>query len=485
MFLKSSKQQKQLATKRWTELKAHAIQNILAQTPHRFNIVPAGRRSGKTERGKRYGVRYAIRNPGSRIGFGAPTFQQAKNIFWKDIKAMVPPWLVKTVSESELTIRTIWGSELVVFGMDKPQRIEGQPWDGIILDEYANMKAEAWPENVRPALSDRRGWAWLTGVPEGRNHYYETASRNAMIDELLVPGALKGSKYFRSPDGEWGYFSWYSADILPPDEVASARRDLDDLTFQQEYEASFVNFEGRAYYPFDRALHCARLADEYNPRAPLVFCFDFNVEPGTATIIQEIAFPRRIELPGPSIEVLGKSLFKQAKRPAEAGSGILGEVYIERNSNTPAVCRKLINDWGGHQGKIKLYGDATGGARGTAQTEGSDWDLIKREMYNHFGRDRVQCKVKASNPPERARVNAVNTRLMSGDGLVRMMVDPEKAPHVVKDFEGVRLLKGGSGEIDKKYDDKLTHLSDGVGYYVEQEYPVQGKFIASVRELNI
>jgi hypothetical protein len=52
------------------------------------------------------------------------------------------------------------------------------------------------------------------------------------------------------------------------------------------------------------------------------------------------------------------------------------------------------------------------------------------------------------------------------------MVDPTRAPHVVRDLEGVRLLAGGSGEIDKKHDDALTHLSDALGYYVHYEYPL-------------
>jgi hypothetical protein len=50
-----------------------------------------------------------------------------------------------------------------------------------------------------------------------------------------------------------------------------------------------------------------------------------------------------------------------------------------------------------------------------------------------------------------------------------MMVDPAKAPSVVRDFEGVRLLKGGSGEIDKKADPLLSHWTDGIGYYCERE----------------
>jgi hypothetical protein len=54
-----------------------------------------------------------------------------------------------------------------------------------------------------------------------------------------------------------------------------------------------------------------------------------------------------------------------------------------------------------------------------------------------------------------------------------MMVDGAAAPMTVKDFEGVRLLEGGSGELDKKHDKKLTHLTDGVGYYISKKFPLR------------
>src|SRR5690606_13519334 len=147
-----------------------------------------------------------------------------------------------------------------------------------------------------------------------------------------------------------------------------------------------------------------------------------------------------------------------------------GEVYIPRNSNTPAVCRKLAEDWKDHRGHVFCYGDATGGARGSAKVDGSDWDLVKRELLPAFT-GRLYFRVPESNPAERVRVNAVNTRFKAGDGTVRMMVDPSRCPHLVKDFEGVRTLEGGSGEIDKKADPALTHISDAAGYYVAKDFP--------------
>lgn len=460
-----------LWTPRWYPLKPVPIQVALDATPARFAVVPAGRRSGKTERAKRKGIKVAYKlPPGGRVGFGAPTRDQAKSIFWDDLKKMVPAWaMAGPPRETDLIITLRNGVEIRVVGMDKPARVEGTPWDWFCLDEYANCKEEAWMAHLYPALSTigREGRAWLIGVPEGRNHYYELYKR-AQADT----------------SGQWSAFTWLSSEVLPERTIEAARRDMDPLTFQQEYEASFVNFSGQAYYPFRDDLHCAPIREKYNPRAPLIFMFDFNVEPGVAAIGQEIEIPDK-RAPEPDIEFEGKKLFNPKVHPTDRGpvgaTGVMGEVWIERNSNTEVVCNRLINDWGDHEGPIMLYGDATGGARGTAKLDGSDWDIITRMMYAHYGTERVHRKGHRAttggylNPSERARVNAVNTRLLTGEGVVRLVVDPRFAPHVVRDFEGVRLLEGGSGEIDKKDGEAsgLTHISDAVGYYVEHRYPTR------------
>lgn len=442
-------------------LRPHVTQLSYANSPHRFNVVPAGRRSGKTERAKRRLVLRALQTERLRHGeapryfAGAPTRDQAKRIFWADLKTMTKPFWLGAPSESELTIRLVNGAEIVVLGLDKPERIEGSPWDGGLLDEYANIKRSAWGENVRPALADRNGWCDLLGVPEGRNHYYDRYEfARAEMQE-------------RGDASEWGAFTWKSAEILPPEEIEAARRDLDRQTFEQEYEASFLNFSGRAYYGFCDAnkLPVQKL---YDPSKPLILCFDFNVEPGVAAVIQEIR-----------VATLDR-----------VATCVIGEVYIERNSTTPAVCRRILEDWGAHTGVIEVYGDASGGARGTAQVAGSDWDLVRDLLTKGdgerpgFGTHRVRFDIPSANPPERVRVNAMNTRICNGTGQRHLFVDGVAAPHVVKDLEGVTVLAGGSGELDKKKDKRLTHISDGVGYYVVHRFPT-GASTATVSTYDI
>lgn len=440
-----------ILTPRWTPLKLHPAQQAYWSSPHRFNVLPCGRRSGKTEFAKRKLVLRAIRGSKfhpSRYFAAAPTNAQAEAIYWNDLKALVPERLIAEISETDTTITLITGTEIKVAGMDKPQRIEGQPWDGGILDEYADMKAKAWPAHVRPALADRKGWCELIGVPEGRNHYFDTAMK------------AKARMAQNGRASEWGYFTWLSADILDAAEIAAAKEDLDELTYLQEYEASFVSFTGRAYYAFDALQHVRPIAGRYNPRAPLAFMFDFNVSPGVAAVAQEMELAN-----------------------GNAGTGIIGEVHIPRNSNTPVVCRKLIADWGDHQGEITCYGDATGGAAGSAKVQGSDWDLIRATLGRHFG-ERMNYRVPTSNPAERQRVNAVNSRLKSIDGQVRMEIDGEKCPNVIKDFEGVQILKGSAGELDKKTDLTLTHITDAIGYYVHREHPLPGAGLSIVHDMR-
>lgn len=415
---------------RWSRLRFHATQQQYAKSARRFNVVPAGRRSGKTEIAKRRLVRKACKYQGNDIGFfiaAAPTRDQAKRIFWRDIKALVPQVFIKPngVSDGALTIELINEAVIAVIGMDKPERVEGSPVEHIVMDEYGNMKKEAWPEHVRPALSDRLGSADLIGVPEGRNHYFDLYN-TALADTTET----------------WGAYHWISADILPQSEIVQAKADLDLLTYQQEYEASFVVFAGLAYYDFRREINASRPV-QYDPTRELCFAFDFNRAPGTATVIQEF----------------------------NGYTGIADEVHIPQNSTTPLVCEVLVSRYGTHGGLVTCFGDATGGAEGSAKVEGSDWALIEKCLRPVYG-DRLAFDVADSNPRERVRVNSVNSRIKSVEGAVRLYVDPVKCPKVIEDFEAVKTIEGSDGcKIDKS-DKAHTHLTDGIGYYITQRHSV-------------
>ena len=409
----------------------------------RFRCLVAGRRFGKTHLAIREVGRFA-RVPNARVWYVAPTYRMARDIAWTMLKEKLESarW-VRKFNESRLTAELRNGSIISLKGADNPDSLRGVGLDFVILDEYADIKSDAWHKVLRPTLSDSQGHALFIGTPRGRNWAYD-----------LWQQGRQGVEDWAS----W-QFTTLQGGQVSPEEVESARRDLDELTFAQEYEASFVNFEGRAYYPFMEADHCASLP--YDPAQPLILCFDFNVAPGVAAIAQEMKLPNGFE-----------------------GTGVIGEGWIPRNSNTPAVCRKLAQDWSSHSGPVHIYGDATGGARGTAKVQGSDWDLVRTELRSAFAGG-LNYQIASSNPPERGRINAVNSRLKNKDGMVRLQVDPAKAPHIVRDLEGVQLLSGGAGEIDKKADPDLTHISDALGYYIERAFPVKPRIIREQKILGV
>jgi len=418
----------------------------------RFNIIPAGRRTGKTQIAKRRGVRFALLNtfwPDFRIAYTCPTYAQVKRNYWDDLHRIINGYekgLIADESKTDLMIKLFNGSMIWLIGMDKPDRFEGPSYNWVFADEAPNMKAEAIEQHIFPALSERLGGLDLYGVPEGHNHYYKTAMFAQEIENA----------------DEWGYYWWRSRDVMPlylgeeaaAREIERARRRMDELTFRQEYEAEFIYFTGRAYHKFDREKHAIERLP-YDPAAPLHLCFDFNTAPGVAAVIQE------------SREQRGKD--------REDCTYIIGQVTISKNSTTPAVCDALAATWKTHKGPVYCYGDATGGAGGSAKVRGSDWDLIRQELTPYFG-GRLFFRVPTKNPPERARVNAVNSRLESSNGIVRMKVDPANAADIATDFDETTVLDGGAGQIDKKTNKARSHHSDSVGYYIVKRHPIDGGY---------
>jgi hypothetical protein len=186
---------------------------------------------------------------------------------------------------------------------------------------------------------------------------------------------------------------------------------------------------------------------DYDPALDLIITMDFNVSPGTANLLQE------------GQHYLGP------------GTIIFDEIWIERGSTTDRICQMLLKHpvVKNHKGRILLYGDATGNNAGTGKVLGSDWEIILSVFKPIYG-DKVQLCVGKSNPLERERVNAVNARLKTYSNNIRCVVNP-RCVHTITDFRGV--LSDDQGRIEKKRDPKLTHLTDGIGYYIASMFPIR------------
>jgi hypothetical protein len=434
-----------LLTPRWHRLIPHPECVRMLTSPARFKIAIAGRRSGKTEWWMRDLVSdaWTPAKIGDRnFGIMAPTFNQVKGIFWKKVKGLVPRrFLKKDPNETELTLDFRSGTTLSLFGMDKPQRVEGRDFQRVLLDEYADWKEGAWEDSIYPTLQTvgREGSAVFLGRPRSRNHFWK------LVNAANDPAAT-----------DWDVFHWTSEDIMSEAQIALARASIDPKTYQRNFLAEFADDGSQVYYCFDSSKHAVE-SIRWDPNRPLVLCFDFNRKPGVCAYVQELPYhgPRGFV----SREV----------------TAVFGEVWIPDDSNSDRVAMRILEDFspGGKYGlplaEVYLEGDATGGAKGSAKVKGSDWDIILARLRTRFST--VYNRTPSSNPPERVRINAMNARLLKMDGTVSMIVDPVAAPHVVEDLRQVSYDKSGL-EIAKEQGGPLTHISDAIGYYVARRWPV-------------
>ena len=198
--------------------------------------------------------------PGKEAWYIAPTYRQAKQVAWRQLKRAVRPHIVGK-DETDLSIDLAWGGRVALRGAENYDALRGPGLDGVIFGEFADMPVEAWTEVVRPMLSDRLGRALFIGTPEGFNHFFELYS------------AAKSKTGWAS----WQFTTLQGGNVAP-EEVEAARYDLDEKTFRQEYEASFESIgSGRVYYAFERAANVSPV--EFDARQPLCWTLDFNIDP--------------------------------------------------------------------------------------------------------------------------------------------------------------------------------------------------------------
>src|SRR6185437_8119150 len=194
---------------------------------NRWAIIVAHRRAGKTVACVMELLTRALATPktDARYAYIAPYREQAKTAAWNYLKqygACVTRDPSKDLRESDLSVRLYNGANVRLFGSDNPNALRGMYLDGVVLDEYADMRPALWGEVIRPTLSDRNGWAVFIGTPRGRNEFcqlYETALQDSQWFHLMLKASQTG--------------------ILPAAELESARKGLTDAQYQQEYEFSF------------------------------------------------------------------------------------------------------------------------------------------------------------------------------------------------------------------------------------------------------
>ena len=207
---------------------------------HRFKIICAGRRSGKSVLSRTIVLDWAIKEIGS-YWIVSPSYKQSKMIHWKELQREIPfNWIAKK-NEVELSITLRNGSIIELKGAENPDTLRGTKLRGLVIDEIASIRNWdwVWTEVLRPTLTDYSAPVLFISTPKGYNHFYD----------LFQQGTNTLSDY-----KSWRFTS-YDNPYIPKGELDNAKKELTEDTFAQEYLADFRKYTGLVYKEFQREVH--------------------------------------------------------------------------------------------------------------------------------------------------------------------------------------------------------------------------------------
>lgn len=236
----------------------------------RFAAMVCHRRAGKTVGCVADLVLDAIhtKKQDARFGYVAPFFNQAKDAAWIYVQRLVADIPGVSLHEGELRADFANGARVRLYGADNPDRLRGGYFDGVILDEYADMRPSVWGEVIRPMLMDRKGWAAFIGTPKGRNEFHRIYQR-AKSDPQWFALLLKASE----------------SGLISADEIEAARKELTPEQFEQELECSFEAAIIGAYWGKEIAAaeRMGRIGDvPHDPLLPVHTSWDLGIGDSTA-----------------------------------------------------------------------------------------------------------------------------------------------------------------------------------------------------------
>lgn len=384
----------------------------------RFRVLITGRRFGKTYLAINELAKFASRSK-QKVWYVAPTYRQAKQICWNELKErLIEHKWVKTINNSDLTIILKNNSSITLRGADNEQSLRGVGLNFLVMDEFADIHKEAWYEVLRPTLSDTGGHALFCGSPRGFGNWSY---------ELFKQG---------ESNKDWQSFKYTTLEggQVSSQEIEQAKQDLDVRTFQQEYEATFVNYSGMIYYNFNRQKN---IIEKYERNSAFLHIgLDFNVDPMTAVVC-----------------IIERDIVV-----------VVDEIQIY-SSNTQEMCEEIRSRY--RNKNIVVYPDPSARQRKTSAGGFTDISILKNAGFD------VRCRNTA--PLVRDRINSVNSRLKNVNGKNNLFI-VKSCKNVIKSIER-QIYKEGTHIPDK--DSGYDHMNDALGYLIEYNFPLRRNFVSS------
>ena len=218
------------------EINLHPNQYTIYNDPHRFKVIPCGRRFGKSLLASRAIAVAALNTPNGMFFLVAPVSAQT-SIIWRMIIRWLPKQFIKQIRAGDKRIELKNGAYIWAKSGDNPDTLRGEGLDGCILDECAMLKKDVWTEAIRPSLADKKGWCWMISTPKGKNWFYQE----------YLKGKSADPKY-----KEYASFKFTSYDnpFIAKSEIDAMAEELPDIAFRQEIMAEFIEGGGIVFENF-------------------------------------------------------------------------------------------------------------------------------------------------------------------------------------------------------------------------------------------
>jgi hypothetical protein len=357
----------------------------------------------------------------------------------------------------------------------------GGDWHVMSAKQPASIKGpnRAWGAMDEPGIQSYDAW---------RNTVMRIRDPMAKLRQMIGAGTPEGLGWLTDTftEEKGGYYRTYTmptranVELLKsqPDYIRQIMENASEQEIQAYVDGLMVNLTGAMAYPtFARNLHW-RPGILPNPMLPLLFSFDFNVDPMSCIVAQKVAGDA-----GPEIHVV--------------------DAFVLNASWTPQVCEKIVEHYGrdrthaelgfrgrnGWPGGAVVYGDATGGHRSTTSLK-SNYDLIKELLGGEFPSFKLHASVtRGTNPSEVDRLNTVNVLLKNAAGRTRLWInktEPAKLSRtlpLVRSFEKTQKAPG-TVNIHKPSGETHTHPSDALGYLCEAELPQRRPSLITVESFS-
>lgn len=415
----------------------------------RFMALVWGRRTGKSLGIALYTMLMALEKPGNYYII-APTYTQAKSIYWQDIlKVLIPNAIVEKTDEGELYVefekvhyklstKEIIGrdidcdhsqeaspSRIYLKGANNPDSLRGVKLRGAVLDEFAFFQyaSDTWRKIVRPALADQQGWAIFSSTPDGvHNAFYdivETAKKS--IEDNAGKWFYSHATMLDNTSLPHRYEEW-------KDTKAEYERDGKIDEWVQEWEAKFTTPSSLVYNEFDEDKHI--IDPNHIPRENVTFAIgmDFGLKDPFAAVFVVIDKDENwyvydeVYLPDLPVDKIASVLHSK-----------MGDNYFTR-----------------------IIGDAAGATE------------IASLKSKALGSQRVfVTPAKKGKDSIRAGIRQVKTKMYirESTGKPKLFIG-RNCRSTIREFQSYKRLRDAWGEVSETPEDKNNHLMDALRYLV-------------------